>query len=228
MWGALRISGLCLVSLWLNSYAHASIVQTPKFKVEGIVIVWGDTDSPITSSVPHGRLGPSVRHQAKLKSVKNQDPIITGHLLPIPHEADLTASLSPLYAPLLGTSTFHVASNTAFQIDAELVDRDVYSLKDLAAISFHLSASLQSNRISGHGTKAQHPHSAGPTGGLASNVSTLADLTTRTAVFSGNQRTAAQSGTIAEQSVQFEVGYRQTNTRTKTDMPSVVFTIFAP
>ncbi len=55
------------------------------------------------------------------------------------------------------------------------------------------------------GANAQDPHSGGT--GVVAAVTDLDDLNASTAVFTGNQRTAASVGTIASQSVRFDATY---------------------
>ncbi len=103
-------------------------------------------------------------------------------------------------------SSFYVASNTAFAIDAEAseVTATNFGLDD---VGFGMAVTQSGDDGLAFGSAAQFPHSGGATGGVAGTVTTLDDLTTPANVFTGDQRTAASTGSIAAQSVRFDVTY---------------------
>lgn len=104
-------------------------------------------------------------------------------------------------------SSFFVASNAPFNIDAEAIR--VVGRGDwvLGKIFWDMSVTpTGADDGVGFGTSAQLPHTAGPDGGIAA-VANLLDLKTRQTVFSGDRRTAISAGSIAEQSVRFDVTY---------------------
>ncbi len=103
-------------------------------------------------------------------------------------------------------SSFYVASNTAFAIDAEASELTATNF-DLADVGFEMSVTQSGDDGLAFGSAAQLPHSGGATGGVAGTVTTLDDLTTAANVFTGDQRTAASTGSIAQQSVRFDVVY---------------------
>jgi len=210
---------LALMSLFGRAPAHAAVVDTPHFKIDGLVIVWGASDDQSTTA----RIGtqmtvaPSPDTQSTAPQHMPQIPV-TGQLVPV-SDTDLVAlSDSSMH--------FHVASNTAFSIDAELVSDAGRSTDALRATAFDLRASLgESERF---GASAQYPHKAGPKGGMASDVRTLADLMNRTRVFTGNQPTAATTGSIMDQSVRFDIALGRADGHEQVGAPEIVFTVFVP
>lgn len=217
--------GLLIVLLLMASRAEASVIHTPKFKVEGLVIVWqGDADG-LAASAPRAVAGKALRHITPLSAAST--PVMTGQLVPVARD-DADETEFPLSTLSQEKTSFHVASNTAFNIDAELIGADALSLETLKGLAFEMLASLQGGPLSGTGQKAQYPHSAGARGGFNRDVRSLADLRQRNRVFTGNQRTAAHPGTIAEQSVTFTVTSSILAADTRSSRPSVVFTVFVP
>lgn len=103
-------------------------------------------------------------------------------------------------------SSFYVASNTAFAIDAEASEVTATNFS-LADVGFEMSVTQSGDDGLAFGSAAQFPHSGGATGGVAGTVTTLDDLTTAANVFTGDQRTAASTGSISQQSVRFDVVY---------------------
>ena len=103
-------------------------------------------------------------------------------------------------------SSFYVASNTAFAIDAEATQVAATNFS-MADVGFEMAVTQSGDDGLAFGSAAQFPHSGGATGGVSGTVSTLDDLTTAANVFTGDQRTAASVGSIAEQSVRFDVAY---------------------
>lgn len=106
--------------------------------------------------------------------------------------------------------SFYVASNTAFEIQAVasgLNTTDGFTSLTLADIGYSLSvnAGTATDGVITWGANSQDPHSGGS--GVIGAVDDLGDLTSSTAVFTGNQRTAATVGTIASQSVRFDATY---------------------
>jgi hypothetical protein len=103
-------------------------------------------------------------------------------------------------------SSFYVASNTAFAINATAsLDSAVnFALDD---VSYDLSVTQTGNDGLAFGANAQFPHTGGATGGVVAAVDSLDDMTASTNVFTGNQRTAATPGSIASQSVRFDAEY---------------------
>lgn len=103
-------------------------------------------------------------------------------------------------------SSFYVASNTAFAIDAQasITAATNFTATDVA---YDLSVTQTGDDGLAFGGNAQFPHSGGATGGVSATVATLADMAAPTQVFLGDQRTAATPGSIADQSVRFDAVY---------------------
>lgn len=114
-------------------------------------------------------------------------------------------------------TSFYVASNTAFSISAEVTNVDVdpvftgFSNAFLGFVDVNMEvAPVGSTRTDGgfsYGSAAQAPHSGGELAGFSTPVDLLDLLNTPTTVYTGNQRTAATPGTIADHSVRFDVSY---------------------
>jgi len=104
-------------------------------------------------------------------------------------------------------SSFYVASNVPFHIDARASPVGATTMADLDRIRGFLSVTLSGNDGLAFGASAQYPHSGGPTGGRRMNARQLSRIQGWT-VFRGNQPTAALPGSIADQSVRFDIRYR--------------------
>lgn len=114
-------------------------------------------------------------------------------------------------------SSFYVASNGAFSISAEVTDVDVdpnftgFSNAFLGFVDVLMEvAPVGAARTDGgftYGSAAQPPHTGGEQAGFSTPVDLLDLLGTPTTVFQGNQRTAATPGSIADQSVRFDLRY---------------------
>ncbi len=106
------------------------------------------------------------------------------------------------------TSSFYVASNTAFSIDAQASAVGATTPDMMNRLRLWLSVTVSGDDGLAFGSAAQYPHSAGPTGGSRATGRRLSSMTTPYNVFRGNQQTAARRGTLAEQSVRFDLLYR--------------------
>lgn len=101
-------------------------------------------------------------------------------------------------------SSFYVASNTAFAIDAAAAV-DTAENFTLADVGFAMSVTNDdTGDATAFGSAAQVP---GTAAAFAASVDDLGDLSTASRVFSGTQRTASARGSIMEQSVRFDVEY---------------------
>lgn len=104
-------------------------------------------------------------------------------------------------------SSFYVASNTPFNIDAQtFVPGTVLDLILLNITRVEMSVQLAGDDGLAFGSQAQYPHSAGSTGGFAPERR-LRDFLGGRRIFTGNQPTASSRGTLAEQSVRFDAEY---------------------
>lgn len=105
------------------------------------------------------------------------------------------------------SSSFYVASNVPFAIDAQAFVPSTFTEFILLLITrMQLSMTQAGDDGLAFGSSAQLPHSAGSTGGVAPSLR-LWDLRTPQNVFTGDQRTAISPGSIADQSVRFNAEY---------------------
>lgn len=119
--------------------------------------------------------------------------------------------------PSTPRTSFYVASNAPFSISAEVVDVQVdpvftgfsnafLGLVDVLMEVAPVGAERTDDGFS-YGASAQPPHTGGERQGFSTPVDLLDLQNTPTTVFAGNQRTAATPGSIADQSVRFDVSY---------------------
>ncbi|MHA7898430.1 MAG: hypothetical protein ACX94B_01100 [Henriciella sp.] len=105
------------------------------------------------------------------------------------------------------SSSFYVASNVPFAIDAQAFTPSTFTEFILLLITrVQLSMTQTGDDGLAFGSSAQLPHSGGSNAGFAPSLR-LWDLRTPQNVFTGNQRTAATPGSIADQSVRFDAEY---------------------
>ncbi|MEO1538640.1 MAG: hypothetical protein AAFR73_13020 [Pseudomonadota bacterium] len=104
-------------------------------------------------------------------------------------------------------SSFYVASNVPFAIDAQAFTPSTFTEFILLLITrVQLSVTQSGDDGLAFGGQAQLPHSGGATSGFSPSLR-LWDLRVPRNMFTGNQRTAAAPGTIADQSVRFDAEY---------------------
>lgn len=104
-------------------------------------------------------------------------------------------------------TSFYVASNTPFAIDAQAVPPTTFTqFILLLRTNMLMSVTRTGDDGIAFGSAAQFPHSAGASGGFAGSQ-TLFSLLGAQRIFTGNQRTAVARGTIADHSVRFDVEY---------------------
>lgn len=106
-------------------------------------------------------------------------------------------------------SSFFVASNKAFNIDVVASSFGDPADLNLIRLRMRLDRTGTDGGLS-YGTSAQFPHSGNSNiAGLQwTNYRRLSAITTNQDIFRGNRRTAASLGTIADQSVRFDLDYR--------------------
>lgn len=105
-------------------------------------------------------------------------------------------------------SSFYVASNTAFSIDAQAAPTGPTTPAEFNNIRLRVRVTPNGNDGLAFGSAAQFPHSTGATGGGVPNNRRLSNYETPARVFRGNQATALTRGSIADQSVRFDLRYR--------------------
>ncbi len=104
-------------------------------------------------------------------------------------------------------SSFYVASNVPFAIDAQTrFGGPNTDLIFLFITSLDMEVTLSGDDGLAFGSQAQYPHSGGAQGGVTAFPNLWSLLPGRN-VFTGNQRTAAGPGSIADQSVRFDLAY---------------------
>jgi len=107
-------------------------------------------------------------------------------------------------------SSFYVASNTGFSIDAEAIPLGNTTPDAFNRMRLQLRVTESGNDGLAFGSAAQFPHTGNtPEAGTRSNGRRLSQLENNPVrVFQGNRRTARINGTIAQQSVRFDARYR--------------------
>lgn len=105
------------------------------------------------------------------------------------------------------SSSFYVASNVPFAIDAEVLAPSS-GLDFILMLITRVQLSVTTSGSAGiaFGSNAQAPHSSGGTAGFAPQRR-LWDYRNPRNIFTGNQRTAATPGSIIDQSVRFDAEY---------------------
>ncbi len=219
--------------------AQASIIDNPQFRVLGLVIVWGadaaDSGLPVVSDfiIDDGASTDLIGG-----STPDVHAVVTGTLSSTPAttptggEFEITGAVGAtgvldasssfnaftlddttdvqLGTDLTHTSSFYVASNTAFSINAEASEttavNDGFELSD---VSYELSVEVTGNDGLAFGASAQFPHTGdSDTAGVVTNVDSLDDMAGGpTLVFAGDRLTADIAGSIAQQSVRFDAEY---------------------
>ena len=131
-------------------------------------------------------------------------------------------------------TSFYVASNSPFNINADVVSVNNFGL--LFAVFLDMSVSLERTDPSEpeFGNAAQFPHSGGATSGFVGMPRTLLSVVAPSLVFAGNQATADVRGSILDHSVRFDqsysVGFTGYDLSLGTfDFQAVIeYTVFAP
>lgn len=198
------IAAAALGAVWSTPRAQADVVDTVRFQAEGIVIVWGETRTGGLSAMPQ----PAPATARAVPTAIFGNGVLDGLT-----NADEPAA--PLDSAPSTTARFNVASNTQFTIDAELAPGTL----EAGARNTEFRFGIDRTAI---GANAQIPHigeRARP------DVLSLGDLATRRTLYQADRRTAAQRGSIADQSVGFVGSWE---TPVGTGPVDVVFTVFAP
>lgn len=223
------------IAALVGAPAQASIVDNPQFRVLGLVIVWGadaNGDAPIVSdfiindgagaadsdliagdvnAVVTGTLTPTANSVAGATSFVDGAGNVLQSSTGVLDATDtfnaftLDADTDIAVDDLSTTSSFYIASNTAFNINAvaTAVTEDGFSLAD---VGYSLSVTESGNDGLAFGSDAQFPGGTA-TGGIDASINTLALMTGAAPIFVGTQRTAETPGSIADQSVRFDATY---------------------
>ena len=216
--------------------AKAAIIDQPSFTVAGVVIVWGG-DGAGGASVNDFIIANSDGSSVDLIE-SDVTPVITGSLdsfssitsgsLDVTGQTlddqgvigaldagDSFSAFSPSETitssiPAL-SSSFYVASNTAFSIRAVATLDTENSSENarLGDITRYMTISRQGTDAEGtlsYGNSAQLPYSGNASEAIINN-GFLSKLSTEKAVFQGDRATANGTGTLADQSVRFTNTY---------------------
>ncbi len=122
-------------------------------------------------------------------------------------ELDATTDVRTIRSEI--ESSFYVASNKAFSIDA--VSSTVGNPADLNLIRLRMRVTRSGNDAGlGFGSAAQYPHTGNTnrSGVQHNNYRRLSLMTGGYNIFNGNRRTALSVGNIVDQSVRFDQTYR--------------------
>lgn len=104
-------------------------------------------------------------------------------------------------------SSFYIASNTPFSIDARALPATTPIGNTLLnVVRLNVRSTVTGNDGIAFGSRAQAAHSGGPNAGFAPEYF-LSQLLTPRRIFTGNRRTAAGRGTLTEQSIRFDAVY---------------------
>jgi len=106
------------------------------------------------------------------------------------------------------SSSFYVASNTAFSMYAQSFPMGTTTPDQMSRMRLWLSVTTSGNDGLAFGSAAQHPSLEAGRLGSRANGRRLSALETPRRVFVGDRATAAGRGTIADQSVRFDLRYR--------------------
>jgi hypothetical protein len=266
----LMLAGGALAAI-VGAPAQASIVDNPQFRVLGLVIVWGADDTGAAPIVSDFVINSAVGAGDADLIAGDVNAVVTGTLNPTAASVggatnivdgagtvlqsstgvlDATDSFSAFNLDadtdisvdgLEQSSSFYVASNTAFNINAVATPttEDGFTLAD---VGYSLSVTQAGNDGLAFGSAAQLPGGASvldadgrEIGGVDTSINTLAAMTGAAPVFVGAQRTAGTVGSIAEQSVRFDATYTLGGTNGY-DLSqgageveaNVVYTVFVP
>ncbi len=105
-------------------------------------------------------------------------------------------------------SSFYVASNVPFAIEGVAAPSGSTSLNDLRRVFATLSVTQSGNDGIAFGSASQLPHSGGPNAGTYLTNRRLYAIRNPRTIFTGDRRTANGLGSVADQSVRFDLNYR--------------------
>ena len=211
---------IALAALFASSIcapASASVEHRLAFKVEGTVIVWGETHTSVG-------LQQSVQFKSADDLIRpasyNAPVTTTGTLVPMTATNLLAENAYPLAQNQSSTHSFYVASNTGFHISSD-VSAVAEALRDAVNVDIKVSAGQ-----GGYGKSAQLPHTA--SNGVTPGIDTLRDMQASPVIYSGSRKTAARPGSIADQSVRFDIDYTMPMEAQAFASQDVVYTVYIP
>jgi len=219
----------------ISAPANASIIDRPHFKVLGVVIVWGANDAdgstPIATDFVIGDAADTDLIAADGRTVVTGSLTATPDAAAIAAtgfaaldlnsteigDGDGDLDLNDTFAafdvtgatiggaPLTYDSSFYVASNTAFGINAELQSSTVAGDFTLADVGYALSSTQTGT--DGALTFGGNANDVGATGAFTAPANLGAFAPGQNQVFSATERTASSAGNIVSQSVRFDAEY---------------------
>ncbi|MEM1035987.1 MAG: hypothetical protein AAGI14_04420 [Pseudomonadota bacterium] len=251
--GAVMVASTVAVSL----PASASVIDRPHFKVLGLVVVWsgdgtggaiandfviGTTDliggtAQDGTTVLTGSLDLTTDATVDASTVGDVLDLTVGLASPISID-ETTPSLTafdPSAATLTGEaltyeSSFYVASNTAFNINAVATETTQSGDFEMSDVSYSLGVTVtDTDGGLTFGGNAQDPQ------GTFNPVTDFSNLDGTTDVYEGGRRTAESAGSLVGQSVRFDATYAL-NSETAYDLSQgageleaeVVYTVYVP
>ncbi len=228
-------AALAVGSVAVAAPASASIIDRPHFKVLGVVIVWAANDAdgstPIATDFVIGDASDTDLIAADGRTVVTGSLTATADAAAVASAGfsaldldgteigdgdgdldldDTFAAFDVTTATITGAaltynSSFYVASNTAFGINAEVQSSTVTGDFALADIGYTL-ASTQTG-TDGALTFGGNANDVGATGTFTAPADLGAFVPGANQVFESTQRTAASVGNIVSQSVRFDAEY---------------------
>ncbi len=231
-------AGIFTLAAIISTNVNSVIIDSPKFKIGGVVVVWGgdgtgnatvadliidfgsgnlDLIAGDVQPVITGSLQQFSGAETNLLEVSGQ-ALVDGGQIGVLDAGDSFSAFSPTESVTATInklqSSFYIASNTAFSIKAQAT-LDVANSNVTAGLEdIYRTLSVKLSGTDGpisYGSAAQFPHTdSNPIAGVANN-GFMNNLSVERLVFEGNRRTALNAGTIAEQSVRFTNTYEIPN-----------------
>ncbi|MEO0465325.1 MAG: hypothetical protein AAF216_02185 [Pseudomonadota bacterium] len=245
----LAIAMLCLVAA---PEAHADIIDSARFKVDGVVVVWAadpnSGETIVADFIIDTGTGSTAATSGDIDLIADDLlTVVTGSLEPADENVANRQGSPLIIQRPLGTGNFNTDTNGDGVMDADdgfdafqlRGNTDVNTRRMEIYSSFYVASSVpfridslatpigattadQMNRMRAYldqvtvsgddgiafGSAAQLPNSGGPTSGRRLNGRRFSQMLTPRNIFRGNQRTAASRGSLADQSVRFDMRYR--------------------
>lgn len=219
-------------SLGAGSVANASVIDNPVFELLGAVVVWGGSDDGSTWQVNDFIIGDGSTGTDLIPTDVN--PVVTGELTLFAPTGELISTsgidlqdtsgdgIIDTLATIPGinegglvhsasatqSSSFYVASNTAFSISASIISGDTDSLNNISR-TMTVTEDGNADVSQTFGSAAQLP--ATDINAAISGNGPLSNILSSGLVFTGDRPTATAPGSIAAQSVQFTNTYSLVN-----------------
>jgi hypothetical protein len=105
-------------------------------------------------------------------------------------------------------TSFYVASNVPYAIDVQAAPLAGTNLVQFGLMRVTMTTTVAGNDGLAFGASAQYSHNGGANGGRNLNNTSLSTLLLPQRAYTGNRRTARVPGSIADQSIRFNLTYR--------------------